>query len=340
MSSTFLGTIGIAGNGSWGTALAKILTDNGNHIQWWMRNSEAVDALAKRGNNPHYLSSVKFSQEQITATADLTTFWAACDTILFAVPSAYAANILSQLEPAAWEGKRIISAIKGVLPDESMLLCDFLAQKLDFDLNNFVAITGPCHAEEVAGERLSYLTFSGLDEDYAAAVSETFRNSYIYTTHNHDLWGAQYAAVLKNIYAVGAGMAHSLEYGDNFLSVYITACYREMYAFLQAHFAQAHSSNEQPDFHTSAYLGDLLVTCYSLHSRNRTFGAMVGKGYSIKAATLEMNMVAEGYYAAQGMQNINSALGISCPIAHKIFQVLWEGRKAGEMFAELQREIF
>ena len=164
---------------------------------------------------------------------------------------------------------------------------------------------GPCHAEEVAEERLSYLTFSGLDDRLTEAVANTFGNTYINTSCNHDIWGAQFAAVLKNIYAIGAGIARALDYGDNFLSVYITNCYREMYHFLKAHFDKVHPSNEKPDFHTSAYLGDLLVTCYSLHSRNRTFGTMIGKGYSVKATMLEMNMVAEGYYAARGMQAIS-----------------------------------
>ena len=163
-----------------------------------------------------------------------------------------------------------------------------------------------------------------------------FRNSYIYTSHNHDIWGAQYAAVLKNIYAIGAGMAHALDYGDNFLSVYITACYREMWRFLKKHFKKIHPSDDKPDFHTSAYLGDLLVTCYSLHSRNRSFGTMIGKGYSVRATTLEMNMVAEGYNAAKGMQKIAEQYGLKIPIATRIYEVLWEGKPAAEMFSELE----
>src|SRR5690606_30643047 len=176
---------------------------------------------------------------------------------------------------------------------------DYMQREMGFDLQNYAAITGPCHAEEVASERLSYLTSSGLNDALTNAVAKTFSNSYIYTTSNHDIWGVQFAAVLKNIYAIGAGMAHALDYGDNFLSVYTTNCYREMYRFLEAHFEKVHPSNERPDFHTSAYLGGLLVTCYSLHSRNRMFGTMLGKGYSVKTAILEMNMVAEGYYGSR-----------------------------------------
>jgi len=191
----------------------------------------------------------------------------------------------------------------------------------------------------VAAERLSYLTFSGLNEELAAACAQTFANNYIHTTHNHDIWGVQFAAVLKNIFAIGAGMAHALDYGDNFLSVYITACYREMYHFLKQHFEDIHPSDDEPDFHTSAYLGDLLVTCYSLHSRNRPFVAMLGKGYSVKAATLEMNMVAEGYYAARGMQVISKNFGLQIPIATQIYKVLWEGLSPKEMFSKLSYQL-
>lgn len=334
-----LGRIGIIGNGSWGTALAKILTDNGQPITWWLRNEAAVTHLQTRHHNPHYLTSVYFSPESILPTNDLDSLLETCQTILFAVPSAYAMDVLNKINTQQWQGKYLISAIKGVLPEQNQLLCDYLQEKHGFDLNNYVAITGPCHAEEVASERLSYLTYSGLNEALAAACAQTFANTYIHTTHNHDIWGAQFAAVLKNIFAIGAGMAHALDYGDNFLSVYITACYREMYHFLKQHFENIHPSDEEPDFHTSAYLGDLLVTCYSLHSRNRTFGAMIGKGYSVKAATLEMNMVAEGYYAARGMQTIGKSFNLETPIATRIYQVLWEGLSPARMFEELSHEL-
>ncbi len=328
--------IGIIGNGSFGTAIAKILTDNGRQIRWWLRNEAAVTHLRERHHNPHYLSSVPFAPQSILPTTDLPALAAACDTLIFAVPSAYAAEVLAQLSPDACRGKTFVSAIKGILPDTNQLLSDFLEERYNCAPEQYVAITGPCHAEEVAAERLSYLTFSGLDEGLAEAVSLAFANRYIHTTHNHDIWGAQYAAVLKNIYAIGAGMAHALDYGDNFLSVYITACYREMWRFLKEHFKRIHPSTDEPDFHTSAYLGDLLVTCYSLHSRNRTFGAMIGKGYSVRAATLEMNMVAEGYNAARGMQHIAARYGLNLPIATRIYRVLWEGFSARQMFAELE----
>ena len=337
MKQTTLGTIGIIGNGSWGTALAKILTDNGEQVYWWVRNKTSVDYLQQRNHNPHYLTSVRFLPETIMPTDNLAAVLQACDTLVFAVPSAYAQKVIAEAPAETWKDKKIFSAIKGILPDSNLLLNDYLTGELGYNLENYVAITGPCHAEEVAFERLSYLTFSGLSDPLTMAVSEAFNNSYINTTYNHDIWGAQFAAVLKNIYAIGAGMAHALDYGDNFLSVYITNCYREMYRYLDAHFEKVHPSNERPDFHTSAYLGDLLVTCYSLHSRNRTFGTMIGKGYSVKAATLEMNMVAEGYYAARGMQAISKSYAIAIPLATCIYEILWEGKQPAEVFLEIEK---
>lgn len=332
-----LGQIGIVGNGSWGTALAKILTDNGNPIHWWVRNEEAIKNLKTRQHNPHYLTSVRFLPETIMPSADLNAVLNACDTVVVAVPSAYAQKVIEQADKSLWQQKNIISAIKGILPDSNLLLNDYMTAYLGTQLQNYVAITGPCHAEEVADERLSYLTFSGLDDDLTGAVAKAFTSTYINTTYNHDIWGAQYAAVLKNIYAIGAGIARALDYGDNFLSVYITNCYREMHQFLESHFEKVHPSNEHPDFHTSAYLGDLLVTCYSLHSRNRTFGTMIGKGYSVKAATLEMNMVAEGYYAARGMQSISREFHIPLPMATVIYKILWEQLPPSDGFLKLEK---
>lgn len=331
--------IGIIGNGSWGTALAKILTDNGHRINWWIRNEDSVAYLRKRNHNPHYLTSVRFNPGQTAPSSSLEEILNNSDILVFAVPSAFAQQVIGSVPKNLWKGKKIISAIKGILPESNLLLNDYLVSFLDYDIKDYVAITGPCHAEEVAEERLSYLTFSGLDEVLTAQAAETFKTTYINTSFNHDIWGAQFAAVLKNIYAIGAGMAHALDYGDNFLSVYITNCYREMYRYLNLHFEKVHPSNERPDFHTSAYLGDLLVTSYSLHSRNRTFGAMLGKGYSVKAAVLEMNMIAEGYYASRGMQSISKNHEIPLPLARCIYKVLWEGKQAQEVFGEIEKML-
>lgn len=327
---------GIIGNGSWATALAKMLTDNGNVIHWWMRNESSVNHLLNKHHNPHYLTSVNFNPSLIVPTVDLQAVVAASDTLVICVPSAYILDVLKDLQPDALKGKTIVSAIKGILPHHYVLLNDYLVSAFGVPLQKYVAITGPCHAEEVAQERLSYLTFSGLDDDITKSTATAFSTDYIRTTSNHDLWGAQYAAVLKNIYAVGAGLAHGIGYGDNFLSVYNTNCYREMYRFLELQFEQVHPSSEVPDFHTSAYLGDLLVTCYSPHSRNRAFGTLLGKGYSVKAATTEMSMVAEGYFAVKGMKKIAAELNIDMPIMQHIHTVLWEQKLPADAFKEIE----
>lgn len=340
MSNNTLGQIGIIGNGSWGTAIAKILTDNNNSIYWWVRNEEAVNHLQSRYHNPNYLTSVTFLPETIKPTNNLEEVLQNCQTVIICVPSAYAQGVIESVDPKLWQGKNIVSAIKGILPDSNMLLNDYLEKRGNFDLNRYMAITGPCHAEEVADERISYLTFSGLNDELTDSFAAAFENTFIHTTTNHDIWGVQFAAVLKNIYAIGAGMAHALDYGDNFLSVYITNCYREMYHFLKAHFEKVHPSDERPDFHTSSYLGDLLVTCYSLHSRNRMLGTYLGKGYSIKTAIMEMNMVAEGYYAARGMQHISKEYQIDdIPIATAIYEVLWNKVSPAETFLELEKVL-
>ena len=332
-------TFGLTGNGSWATAIAKILTDNGHTVHWWVRNSTSLSHIQNRHHNPNYLTSVRFLPEMIRLTDNLQEVVESCNDIIVCVPSAYVQGVIESIDKNLWKGKNIISAIKGILPDSNLLLNDYLADYRGCNMQQYVAITGPCHAEEVAQERLSYLTFSGLNDELTAGIAKAFQNNYIYTSHNHDIWGAQFAAVLKNIYAIGAGMAHALDYGDNFLSVFITNCYREMYQYLEAHFNKVHPSTEHPDFHTSAYLGDLLVTCYSLHSRNRTLGTMLGKGYSVKAAILEMSMVAEGYYAARGMQAISKSFGIDIPIASSIYKVLWEQQNPAEMFAGLEKKL-
>jgi len=327
---------GIIGNGSWATALAKMLTDNGNRVHWWMRNERSVTHLQKKHHNPQYLTSVNFDPALILPSTDLQQVVAACEVVLICVPSAYIKEVLQQLPEDSLRGKLVISAIKGILPEQYILLNDYLHTHYKLPANQYVAITGPCHAEEVAQERLSYLTFSGLESTTTERLAQNFRTDYIRTTVNQDLWGAQYAAVLKNIYAVGAGMAHGLGYGDNFLSVYITNCYREMYGFLQTQYQQSNSVAEAPDFHTSAYLGDLLVTAYSPHSRNRSFGTLLGKGYSVMAATTEMSMVAEGYFAARGMNQVAEAMGISMPIMKQIHNALWEQCQPDEAFSAIE----
>lgn len=339
---------GIIGSGSWATALAKILTDRNHTVHWWIRDKATLEHIAGRHHNPKYLHSTKFDTALLQMSTDVKTVVQQADTIMVAVPSAFAESSLAGLTPSDWKGKKVISAIKGLLPGRNILLNDYLKQEFEVPLENYFAVLGPCHAEEVAAEKLSYLTFSGTDIRAASEIASHFSTGYINTIVNHDILGVQYAAVLKNIYALGAGIAHGLEYGDNFLSVYIANAADEMAGFLKKygvkHITVGEHEGEDPVTHrkspnyaASVYLGDLLVTCYSLYSRNRTFGNMIGKGYSVKAAQLEMNMVAEGYNASKCICEINKKTEATIPIAETVYKILWEDVNPQEGFKRIEQ---
>lgn len=330
---------GILGSGSWATALAKLLTDNGQSINWWIRNEESIAYLKKRKHNPHYLTSVYFDTNLISMNSDVAAIAAASDILLVAVPSAYVLETLQKIPKEELRTKKLLSAVKGILPEQNILLNHFLVKEWQFDAANYYTVMGPCHAEEVAAEKLSYLTFSGQSASDTADIAACFHTPYLNTVVNADVCGVQYAAVLKNIYALGAGIAHGLEYGDNFLSVFIANCADEMAGFLRTVQKAEQPDCDKQNYSASVYLGDLLVTCYSLFSRNRTFGNMIGKGYSVKAAQLEMNMVAEGFNASKCIYNINQQVQYPMPIASTIYQILWKGLKPSEGFKMIEEKL-
>lgn len=342
--------IGVIGNGSWATALVKILTDNHQEVNWWVRNLSSIDYIKRRRHNPHYLPSAYFDVSLLKLSDDVKEVVDASDLLVLAVPSAYIENALEPLSKEELKNKKILSAIKGLIPGPDVLLNDNLHKQFDLPLENYFAVLGPCHAEEVAAEKLSYLTFSGIDEKATQQVASFFQTNYINTIINTDILGVQYAAVLKNIYALGAGIAHGLDYGDNFLSVYIANAADEMAGFLRKVGAQhmVVGEHEKKDiagrkkdinYAASVYLGDLLVTCYSPYSRNRTFGAMIGKGYTVQSAQLEMNMVAEGYYASKCIYNINKKIGADIPVAETIYKILWERMNAEKGFKMIEEVL-
>lgn len=341
---------GIIGSGSWATALAKILTDKKHSINWWIRNTDTIRHIDEKGYNPRYLRNAKFDVSLLSMSADIRQVAAKSDVLVVAVPSAYAEESLEKLQREDWKGKKIISAIKGLLPEKNILLNYYLQKQFGVSLEDYFAVLGPCHAEEVAEEKLSYLTFSGTDIMTASEIASHFTNAYISTIVNHDILGVQYAAVLKNIYALGAGIAHGLNYGDNFLSVYIANAADEMAGFLKKfgveHITVGEHEGEDPITHrktpnyaASVYLGDLLVTCYSLHSRNRGFGKMIGEGRSVSTIKSEMNMVAEGYNAAKCIYNINKSVDAAIPIAETVYKILWEDVKPSEGFKRIEQVL-
>jgi len=342
--------LGIIGSGSWATALAKICTDNKQTINWCVRSEAIVKHLQQRHHNPGYLSSVYFDTGLLNLQTSIAETIAASDCILIAVPSAYVTDTLANLPSNAFEGKKVISAVKGILPANNLLLNDHLKKEYQLPLSDYFTVMGPCHAEEVAAEKLSYLTFSGIDTAMAEKIASCFTTEYLNTIVNSDVYGVQYAAVLKNIYALGAGIAHGLEYGDNFLSVLIANCADEMAVFLKKvgiqHIEVGVHEGEDPVTHrktpnyaASVYLGDLLVTCYSLYSRNRTFGNMIGKGYSVRATQLEMNMVAEGYNASKCIYLVNKDILAEMPIAETVYRILWENVKPRAGFKQIEKSL-
>ena len=329
--------IGIIGSGSWATAIAKIVTDNGHPITWWVRQQANIDYFIKRKHNPFYLRNAYFELQHISFSTDIKSVFEASDIIIIAVPSIHIETTLASLEAADFKNKLIISAVKGVLPVHNILLNQWLEQQYNFPLTSYFTLLGPSHAEEVAAEQLSYLTFSGLDETMTTTIASYFKSDYINTIVNNDVIGVQYAGVAKNIYALGAGIVHGLEYGDNFLSVYIANCANEMQVLLNEIATQKSIGSSTINHNASVYLGDLLVTCYSLHSRNRTFGNMIGKGYSVRAAVLELNMVAEGYNASKCIHTMNQTLKVKLPIIDAVYQILWEGASPDTTFKELEQ---
>ena len=328
---------GIIGSGSWATALAKILTDNNHSISWWIRNENTVRHFLERRHNPHYLHSAYFDNDLLEISSSIEFVIEKSDVLIIAVPSAYVKDALDNLHADIFQNKKIVSAVKGILPDKNELLNEYLNCQFNFPLDDYFTLLGPCHAEEVAAEKLSYLTFSGIDESFAANIAKHFNTSYINTLVNHDVNGVQYAAILKNIYALGAGIAHGLEYGDNFLSVYIANTSNEMMQFLRKGVKyDDEKERDEINYAASVYLGDLLVTCYSLYSRNRMFGNMIGKGYSVKVAQLELNMVAEGYNASKCIHLKNEIVQAEMPIATAIYEILWQHVPAAQAFKNLE----
>jgi len=314
--------IAMIGGGSWATAIVKMLADNlsEKEIFWWMRNETAIEHIKKFKHNPHYLSSVELKLSQENISSDISSIIKSADFVILNVPAAFLKETLSTITPDDLKGKKIVSAIKGIVPEDNLIIGEFLHEKYNIPYHDILVVSGPCHAEEVALEKLSYLTIACTDIEKAAAFASILNTRYIKTNVSDDIFGTEYAAVLKNIYAVASGICHGIGYGDNFQAVLISNAIREIKRFVDV----VHPIDR--DIKESAYLGDLLVTAYSQFSRNRTFGNMVGKGYTVKSAQLEMNMVAEGYYAAKCMHIKNQEYNVDMPICKAVHNIIYEKR--------------
>ncbi len=315
-------TVGIVGSGSWATAMVKMLGDNevDKSMYWWVRNRDTADYIKRFKHNPNYLSAVMVKIPKRNIHADARTVVAHSDIVILNTPAAFLKDALKEVTPDMLRGKIVVSAIKGIVPDENQIVGDYLQERFEVPISNIAVIGGPCHAEEVSSEKLSYLTVASQDTNVAALVASLIATRYIKTNVSDDIYGTEYAAVLKNIYAVAGGICHGIGFGDNFQAVLVSNAIREMADFVNT----VHPIKR--DIKESAYLGDLLVTAYSQFSRNRTFGNMIGKGYLVKSAQLEMNMVAEGYYASNCIQQICLKHGISLPICDAVYNVLYRNQ--------------
>lgn len=320
----------VLGGGSWATAIVKMLTENQEKVGWYMRNSDAVAYIKKEKHNPNYLTAIEFHTEQLNLTDNINEIISSSDVLIFAIPSAFLETELQKVS-ASFQDKIIFSAIKGIVPETGLIVGEHFHKQYNIPFENIGVITGPCHAEEVALERLSYLTIACFDEEKAKLVAENLSSSYIKTKISDDIIGTEYAAMLKNIYALAAGIAHGLGYGDNFQSVLMSNAIREMGRYIK----RVHKMKR--NINNSAYLGDLLVTGYSTFSRNRMFGNMIGKGYTVKSAQMEMKMIAEGYYAAKSAFELKARFKkkVKTPIIDAVYEVLYNRKNAKKVFKEL-----
>ena len=324
--------IAVFGGGSWATAIVKMLCENLEQVGWYMRSQSAIDYIKENEHNPNYISSATFNVNQLYLSSDINEMVKYADILIFSIPSAFVKAELDKItEP--YTSKIVFSAIKGIIPESGLIVGEHFNKILNVPVENIGVITGPCHAEEVAMERLSYLTIACIDEEKAKLVSKYISSHYIKTKISDDIIGTEYAAMLKNIYAIAAGIAHGLGYGDNFQAVLMSNSIREIKRFIK----KVHKMKR--NINNSAYLGDLLVTGYSVFSRNRMFGNMIGKGYTVKSAMMEMSMVAEGYYATKSAYLMNEKSNTKTPIINAVYQILYENKNPKTIFKDLTELI-
>lgn len=324
--------VAVIGSGSWATAISKMLLENVKHINWYFRKPETIEYFEKYGHNPRYLPAVEFDTNRISFFNDINEIVDESDILVLAVPSAYLPRIFEEMRVDISK-KYILSGIKGIVTEENLLVVEYLNRNFNVPLEMMGVIAGPCHAEEVALERLSYLTVASLNEKKAAGFAKLIQSDYIFTTLSDDIWGTEYNSVIKNIIAIASGIFHGLRYGDNFQAVLVSNAIQEIKRFVDT----VHPIDR--DIKSSAYLGDLLVTAYSQFSRNRMFGTMIGKGYPVRAAQLDLNMIAEGYYAAKSIFEINKKYKVDMPISEAVYKILYENASPKKEMALLTTKL-
>lgn len=324
--------IAVIGGGSFATALIKIITENCARVGWWMRNEESIEHILKHQHNPNYLSNVDLDVNRIELSSDINHIVSNYEVLILAVPSAFLKDTLAAVTTPLTD-KYMVSAIKGIVPGENLIVGEYLHQILGVPYESIAIISGPCHAEEVAMEKLSYLTVSSLTPDLRQLLNKRLSTDYIKVVESDDILGTEYAAVIKNIVAIASGICHALGYGDNFQAVLVSNALLEMKRFMKSVYPI------KREITGSAYLGDLLVTAYSTFSRNRQFGHMIGKGYSVSSVKLEMNMVAEGYYAVDCIQKMNKFHDVKMPICNTVYKILYKGKSPAKKMKHLANKL-
>lgn len=324
--------IGVIGGGSWATSIVKMLCENVDSVNWWMKNEEAIDHIQKYGHNPNYISDAELKKNKLRLSSDINEVINYSEYIVLAVPSAFLKNTLKNLT-VSLENKVVFSAIKGIVPENNTIVGDFVHEHYSVPHENIGVLSGPCHAEEVALERLSYLTIACSDLKKAKLFASALEGRYIKTNVSDDTGGTEYSAVLKNVVALASGICHGLGYGDNFQAVLVSNAIREIKSFVDGVYPI------KRDINKSAYLGDLLVTAYSQFSRNRTFGEMIGRGYSVQSAQLKLKMIAEGYYAVKCIVEINEKLKLEMPITQTVYSILYEKKSAKKQISLLTNKL-
>ena len=325
--------VGVIGSGSWATALVKLFSNNSPTVHWWVRSEDTAAHIKAFNHNPKYLQSAELDVNKLTITTSLIDVIEASSILIIAVPAAFIHEVFQHIDPSVLSGKKIISAVKGIIPEYKVIPARYFHKNLSVPYSNIGIICGPCHAEEVALERLSYLTVGCDDIDVAKHIANLLRCRYIKVSVSEDLFGAENSAILKNVYALASGICAGLGYGDNFQAVLVSNAIQEIERFIDV------ISPVHRDVKNSAYLGDLLVTAYSKFSRNRTFGYMIGQGYSVKAATLELGMIAEGYYATRSLMEINEEFKVDLPILTAVYQIIYANRSARKTMQELAEKL-
>jgi glycerol-3-phosphate dehydrogenase (NAD(P)+) len=322
--------VAVIGSGSWATAIVKLLCTNTSRITWFIQIDDILRHIKKYHHNPRYLSAIDFKPGKLDLTGDINRAVNSSETIIFVTPAIFLKDALRGLKTPL-KGKNICSAIKGFIPEDNCIVGEFLHKTYNIPYSDIIIITGPSHAEEVAMEKLTFLTIASQDRERAKLAASLLGNHYLRTIISDDIFGTEYAAVMKNIYAIAAGICIGLGYGDNFLAVLLSNAAMEMSTFINS----IHPIDR--DIKSSAYLGDLLVTAYSQFSRNRSFGNMIGKGYPVKNALLEMTMVAEGYYASKGIHKLRSEMNLRIPIAETVYRILYENENPSKEIHNLTK---